>query len=89
MSAFLISIYDIALIVLQWLGGEVGTMGFGYFVANIVIFVFVQPSLITPSPPIKRRSGPAISISNPGPWSVVLGPWAVDKVVDKLCALIG
>ena len=46
MSAFLISIYDIALIVLQWLGGEVGTMGFGYFVANIVIFVVVQPSLI-------------------------------------------
>ena len=46
MSAFLISIYDIALITLQWLGGEVGTMGFGYFVANIVIFVVVQPSLI-------------------------------------------
>ena len=46
MTTFLISIYDIALIVLQWLGGEVGTMGFGYFVANIVIFVFVQPSLI-------------------------------------------
>ena len=46
MSAFLISIYDIALIVLQWLGGEVGTMGLGYFVANIVIFVVVQPSLI-------------------------------------------
>jgi uncharacterized membrane protein len=45
-SAFLISSYDIALIALQWLGGEVGKMGFGYFVANIVIFVVVQPSLI-------------------------------------------
>ena len=27
-------------------------------------------------PPIQRRSEPATCISNPGPWSVVLGLWA-------------
>ena len=46
MSEFLINYYDIALSFLQILGGEPGVMGFGYYVANIVIFVFVQPSLI-------------------------------------------
>ena len=46
MSEFLINYYDIALRLLQILGGELGAMGFGYYVANIVIFVFIQPGLI-------------------------------------------
>ena len=46
MSEFLINYYDIALRLLQMLGGELGVMGFGYYVANIVIFVFIQPGLI-------------------------------------------
>ena len=46
MSEFLINYYDIALRFLQILGGEPGVMGFGYYVANIVIFVFIQPGLI-------------------------------------------
>ena len=46
MSEFLINYYDIALRLLQILGGELGVMGFGYYVANIVIFVFIQPGLI-------------------------------------------
>jgi uncharacterized membrane protein len=46
MNDFLISCYDSALIALQWLGGEVGLMGLGYQIANIVLFVFIQPSLI-------------------------------------------
>jgi hypothetical protein len=32
--------------ILQVIGGEPGEFGFGYYLANIVIFVFLQPALI-------------------------------------------
>ena len=32
--------------ILQAIGGAPGEFGFGYYVANIVIFVFLQPALI-------------------------------------------
>ena len=46
MSEFLVILYDLALVALQWIGGEVGVMGLGYYIANIALFVYVQPSLI-------------------------------------------
>ena len=46
MSEFLVILYDLALVALQWIGGEVGAMGLGYYIANIAVFVFIQPSLI-------------------------------------------
>ena len=32
--------------ILQVIGGTPGEFGFGYYLANIVIFVFLQPALI-------------------------------------------
>ena len=32
--------------ILQVIGGKLGEFGFGYYLANIVIFVFLQPALI-------------------------------------------
>ena len=32
--------------ILQVIGGAPGEFGFGYYLANIVIFVIIQPSLI-------------------------------------------
>ena len=32
--------------ILQVIGGAPGEFGFGYYLANIVIFVFLQPALI-------------------------------------------
>ena len=32
--------------ILQVIGGVRGEIGFGYYLANIVIFVFLQPALI-------------------------------------------
>tara|TARA_B100000676_G_C17927761_1_gene759101 strand:- start:357 stop:587 length:231 start_codon:yes stop_codon:yes gene_type:complete len=46
MSEFLVILYDLALVALQWIGGEVGVMGLGYYIANIAVFVLIQPSLI-------------------------------------------
>ena len=46
MSEFLIAYYDLVLTLLQVMGGEAGVMGLGYYVVNIVLFVFVQPGLI-------------------------------------------
>ena len=46
MSEFLIAYYDVVLTLLQIMGGEAGVMGFGYYVVNIVLFVFIQPGLI-------------------------------------------
>ena len=45
MSEFLIAYYDVVLTLLQVMDGEAGVMGFGYYVVNIVLFVFVQPGL--------------------------------------------
>lgn len=38
---FLICVYA-----LQVIGGSPGEFGFGYYLANIIIFVFIQPLLI-------------------------------------------
>jgi hypothetical protein len=38
--------WGVCIYTLQVLGGSPGEFGFGYMVANIVIFVIVQPSLI-------------------------------------------
>ena len=32
--------------ILQAIGGAPGEFGFGYYLANIIIFVFLQPALI-------------------------------------------
>ena len=32
--------------ILQVIGGAPGEFGFGYYLANIIIFVFLQPALI-------------------------------------------
>ena len=32
--------------ILQVIGGSPGEFGFGYYLANIVIFVFLQPALL-------------------------------------------
>ena len=32
--------------ILQVIGGTPGEFGFGYYLANIVIFIFLQPALI-------------------------------------------
>ena len=32
--------------ILQVIGGAPGEFGFGYYIANIIIFVFLQPALI-------------------------------------------
>ena len=31
---------------LQWLGGSPGSYGYGYYLANIIVFVILQPALI-------------------------------------------
>ena len=31
---------------LQWLGGTPGSYGYGYYLANIIVFVIIQPALI-------------------------------------------
>ena len=38
--------WGICIYILQVLGGSPGEFGFGYMVANILIFVIIQPSLI-------------------------------------------
>lgn len=40
-NAFMFCVY-----VLQVIGGEPGEFGFGYYLANLLIFVFLQPVLI-------------------------------------------
>jgi len=40
------SYYDLWVSILQILGGNPGKFGVGYYIANIILFVFVQPGLI-------------------------------------------
>ena len=38
--------FGICVAILQFLGGSPGEFGFGYQLAKIIIFVFIQPGLI-------------------------------------------
>lgn len=46
MRQFLESYYDIALKILQLLGGNPGGFGLGYEIVNVLIFIIIQPGLI-------------------------------------------
>ena len=39
-------LFMLCVYILQVIGGTPGEFGFGYYLANIVIFVFLQPALI-------------------------------------------
>ena len=39
-------LFMLCVYILQVIGGAPGEFGFGYYLANIVIFVFLQPALI-------------------------------------------
>ena len=39
-------IFGICVAILQFLGGSPGEFGFGYQLANLIIFVLIQPGLI-------------------------------------------
>lgn len=43
---FITSLFRYCVYILQVLGGSPGEFGFGYYLANIVLFVFLQPALI-------------------------------------------
>jgi hypothetical protein len=45
-SLFINLYYDMWVSILQFLGGSPGEFGMGYYIANILIFVIIQPSLI-------------------------------------------
>ena len=45
MRQFLESYYDIALKILQLLGGNPGGFGLGYEIVNVLIFIIIQPGL--------------------------------------------
>jgi len=45
-SLFINLYYDLWVLLLQFLGGSHGKFGMGYYIANILIFVIIQPSLI-------------------------------------------
>ena len=39
-------LFMLCVYILQVIGGAPGEFGFGYYLANIIIFVFLQPALI-------------------------------------------
>ena len=39
-------IFNYCVYILQVIGGDPGNFGFGYYLANIIIFVIIQPGLI-------------------------------------------
>jgi len=45
-SLFINLYYDLWVSLLQYLGGSPGKFGMGYYIANILVFVIIQPSLI-------------------------------------------
>ena len=45
MEDLIVKYYDFWIYFLQWLGGSPGVFTRGYQIANIVIFVFLQPGL--------------------------------------------
>ena len=46
MVDFITWLFGICVYILQVIGGSSGEFGFGYYLANIVIFVVIQPGLI-------------------------------------------
>lgn len=46
MEAFITELFMLCVYILQVLGGAPGEYGYGYYLANIVIFVVLQPLLI-------------------------------------------
>jgi len=46
MVDFITWLFNTCVYILQIIGGSPGQFGFGYYLANIIIFVVVQPSLI-------------------------------------------
>tara|TARA_Y100000741_G_scaffold231125_1_gene176615 strand:+ start:256 stop:453 length:198 start_codon:yes stop_codon:yes gene_type:complete len=46
MEEIIKSIFDLCVYILQVIGGSPGEFGFGYYLANILIFVIIQPGLI-------------------------------------------
>jgi len=46
MEAFVTDLFMKCVYALQWLGGTPGSYGYGYYLANIIVFVIVQPALI-------------------------------------------
>ena len=46
MEQAITDVFMVCVYVLQVIGGSPGEFGFGYYVANILIFVILQPALI-------------------------------------------
>ena len=46
MEEFITDLFMKCVYVLQGLGGDPGNYGYGYYVANIVVFVVIEPALI-------------------------------------------
>ena len=46
MVDFITWFFGICVFILQVIGGSPGEFGFGYYLANIIIFVIIQPGLI-------------------------------------------
>lgn len=46
MEAFITDLFMKCVYILQWLGGTPGSYGYGYYLANIIVFVIIQPGLI-------------------------------------------
>jgi len=46
MEAFITDLFMKCVSILQWLGGTPGYYGYGYYLANIIVFVIIQPGLI-------------------------------------------
>lgn len=46
MVDFITYLFGICVYILQVIGGSPGEFGFGYYLANILIFVIIQPGLI-------------------------------------------
>ena len=46
MEQFITDIFMFCVYILQVIGGSPGEFGFGYYLANLLIFVILQPALI-------------------------------------------
>ena len=46
MEEFITDLFMKCVYVFQWLGGSPGSYGYGYYLANVIIFVILEPLLI-------------------------------------------
>jgi uncharacterized membrane protein len=46
MEEFITDLFMKCVYILQWIGGTPGSYGYGYYLANIIIFVVIEPVLI-------------------------------------------